>query len=40
MEEFPPVLVKLKKIDQQLKEIDKALDEMKAPHTPGRIPKF
>ncbi|PKP30333.1 MAG: glycosyl hydrolase [Bacteroidetes bacterium HGW-Bacteroidetes-16] len=40
MEEFPPVLVKLKKIDQQLKEIDKTLDEMKAPHTPGRIPKF
>ena len=40
MEEFPPVLVKLNNIDQELKTLDKALDEMKAPHTPGRIPKF
>ncbi|MDP2721876.1 MAG: hypothetical protein Q8O72_03885 [Bacteroidales bacterium] len=40
MEEFPPVLAKLNNLDQELKEMDKALDEMKAPHTPGRIPKF
>ena len=40
MEEFPPVLKELTKIDQELKAMDKTLDELKAPHTPGRVPKF
>jgi hypothetical protein len=40
MEEFPPVLDELTKIGQQLEAMDKVLDEMKVPHTPGRVPRF
>jgi len=40
IEEFPPVLTQLEKIDQELKEMDQELDNLKAPHTPGRVPKF
>ncbi|MCF8348170.1 MAG: hypothetical protein K9G61_05100 [Bacteroidales bacterium] len=40
MEEFPPVLDELTKIGEQLDTMDKVLDEMKVPHTPGRVPRF
>ncbi len=40
-EEFPPFLDRLSKIyTQELSEIRKQLDEMKAPYTPGRTPKL
>lgn len=35
-----PVLEKLKTIDGKLDELQNELDQMKAPYTPGRIPKF
>jgi hypothetical protein len=39
--EFPPLLERMSKIyTQELTEIRKQLDEMKAPYTPGRIPKL
>ncbi|NOY51983.1 MAG: glycosyl hydrolase [Chlorobi bacterium] len=40
MEEFPPVLEKLKAIDASLKGLETELDKLKAPYTPGRVPKF
>ena len=40
MEEFPPVLEELKGINVKLDEMEKELDKMKAPHTPGRVPGF
>ncbi len=40
MEEFPPLLEQLKGIDVSLKELETELDKMKAPYTPGRVPKF
>ena len=40
MEEFPPILDKLKEIDGSLKEMEVELDKMNAPYTPGRVPKF
>ncbi|PLX10606.1 MAG: glycosyl hydrolase [Marinilabiliales bacterium] len=40
MEEFPPALEKLKEIDSKLKMLETELDKIKAPHTPGRVPKF
>ena len=40
MEEFPPVLDKLVAIDSKLDKMELELDKMKAPHTPGRVPKL
>lgn len=40
MEEFPPVLDELVSINNKLIKIEKELDKMKAPHTPGRVPAF
>jgi len=40
MEEFPPVLDKLKEIDASLMTLETELDKMNAPYTPGRVPKF
>ncbi len=40
MEEFPPVLEKLKEIDASLKNLETELDKLNAPYTPGRVPKF
>ncbi|MEA3435734.1 MAG: glycosyl hydrolase, partial [Thermodesulfobacteriota bacterium] len=40
MDEFPPVLEELKSINVKLDEMEKELDKMKAPHTPGRVPGF
>jgi hypothetical protein len=36
--EFPPVLERIKKAGQDLQLLDKKLDSIKAPWTPGRIP--
>ena len=36
--EFPPVLERVKKAGEDLQKLDKQLDEVKAPWTPGRIP--
>lgn len=40
MEELPPVLAQLKSINTKLESIESELDNLKAPHTPGRLPKF
>ena len=40
MDEFPPVLEELIGINLKLVEMEKELDKMKAPHTPGRVPGF
>ena len=40
-EEFPPVLDEIKKVyKEDILELEKALDEMDAPWTPGRIPDW
>lgn len=40
-EEFPPVLEQIKKVyEEDILELEKALDEMNAPWTPGRIPNW
>jgi photosystem II stability/assembly factor-like uncharacterized protein len=36
--EFPPILERIKKISLDLQQLDKQLDAIKAPWTPGRIP--
>ena len=36
--EFPPILERIKKADQDLQNLDKQLDAIKAPWTPGRVP--
>ena len=36
---MPDVLARIKKVDEQLKALDKALDAVKAPYTPGRLPE-
>jgi photosystem II stability/assembly factor-like uncharacterized protein len=36
--EFPPVLERVKKAGEDLQKLDKQLDEVKAPWTPGRVP--
>jgi photosystem II stability/assembly factor-like uncharacterized protein len=40
MEEFPVVLDKLNTINNKIVKMEQELDNIKAPHTPGRIPKF
>jgi hypothetical protein len=36
--ELPPVLERVKKAGEDLRNIDKQLDVIKAPWTPGRVP--
>jgi hypothetical protein len=36
--EFPPILERVKKAGQDLQNLDKLLDSVKAPWTPGRVP--
>ena len=36
--EFPPVLARVKKAGADLQKLDRQLDEVKAPWTPGRVP--
>ena len=36
--EFPPLLARIKKAGEDLQNIDKQLDAIKAPWTPGRVP--
>ena len=38
--EFPPILNRVKKAGQDLQNLDKQLDEIKAPWTPGRVPEL
>jgi photosystem II stability/assembly factor-like uncharacterized protein len=40
IEEFPPILNQLKEMDAELKTMEKELDNMGAPWTPGRLPEF
>ena len=40
MEELPPIMEELNAINNKLVAAEQELDKMKAPHTPGRIPKF
>lgn len=39
-EEFPPVLDTLKEVTKEIDEMDRMLDEIKAPWTPGRMPSM
>lgn len=39
-EEFPPLLEELERIHEEIGELDRILEEMKAPWTPGRIPRL
>jgi hypothetical protein len=36
--EFPPILERVKKAGEDLQKLDKQLDAIKAPWTPGRVP--
>jgi hypothetical protein len=38
--EFPPVLERVKKAGEDLQKLDKQLDALKAPWTPGRVPSL
>lgn len=38
--EFPPVLERAKKAGEDLQKLEKQLDDIKAPWTPGRVPKL
>jgi hypothetical protein len=38
--DFPPVMDRIKKAGQDLQALDKQLDSIKAPWTPGRIPSL
>jgi hypothetical protein len=40
MEEFPPVLEKLKLLNTQIKEIEAEMENYGAPWTPGRVPEL
>ena len=37
---LPEVLARIKKVDAGLKALDKELDALKAPYTPGRLPQL
>lgn len=39
-DELPAVLERIQKVDQRLKALEKQLDAIKAPYTPGRLPKL
>jgi hypothetical protein len=39
-QEFPPVLQRVRKAGEDLGLLDKKMDEIKAPWTPGRIPSL
>jgi hypothetical protein len=39
-DELPGVLERIQKVDQRLKALEKQLDAIKAPYTPGRLPKL
>jgi len=39
-EEFPPLLAQLQEVVEEIKELDKQLEELKAPWTPGRVPSL
>lgn len=39
-DDMPGLLARLKKADDQLKVLDQKLDTLKAPYTPGRLPKM
>ncbi len=38
--EFPPVLERATKAGEDLQKLEKKLDAIKAPWTPGRVPKL
>jgi photosystem II stability/assembly factor-like uncharacterized protein len=38
--EFPPVLDRIRKAGEDLQKLDRQLDDIKAPWTPGRVPKL
>jgi len=40
MEEMPGIIKRLESVSGQLDQLDAKLDELKAPYTPGRIPKM
>jgi hypothetical protein len=40
MEEFPPVLEKIKVLDAEIKSIETEMEKHEAPWTPGRIPEL
>ena len=39
-EEFPPVLAQLEQIVDEIRELDRELEALKAPWTPGRVPEL
>ncbi len=39
-EEFPVMVKQMHEVDEKLKALEQHLDDMKAPHTPGRTPKL
>jgi hypothetical protein len=39
-EEFPPLLADLEEVVEEIRELDQQLEELKAPWTPGRVPKL
>ncbi|PIF04821.1 MAG: hypothetical protein CSA36_09035, partial [Draconibacterium sp.] len=40
VEQLPPLLNKAEAIDQRIEALQKQMDKIQAPWTPGRIPKF
>ena len=39
-EEFPPVLAQLEQVVDEIRELDRELERLKAPWTPGRVPEL
>ena len=39
-EEFPPVLAQLEQVVDAVNELDRELEALKAPWTPGRVPEL
>jgi hypothetical protein len=39
-EEFPPVLARLEAMVNEINQVEKQMEELKAPWTPGRIPEL